>query len=83
MGQMSRAGTRLVVSEADAWSLSAELTAGSVQDDTTDTQTLCRHTLTLLTCKSGSSLWIPARGTELTQWLCAAGEFCVCVCVHA
>lgn len=55
MGQTSGAGIQLVVSEADAWPPSAELTVGSLQDDTT-TDTLGRHTLAWMTCKSGCSL---------------------------
>lgn len=55
MGQTSGAGIQLAVSEADPWPPSAELTVGSPQDDTT-TDTLRRHTLAWVTCKSGCSL---------------------------
>lgn len=41
MGQMSGVGIQLIVSDADTWSLSAELTVGSLQDDTIHTQMLC------------------------------------------
>lgn len=67
MGQMSGAGIQPIVSEADASSLGAELRAGSTQDDTTHAPTMHRRTLTWMTSKSGSKLWITARETELNS----------------
>lgn len=70
MGQMSAVGIQLIVSDADAWSLSAELTVGYLQDDATDTQMLCMIYWSYThmgVSKSGSSLWITARKTELNS----------------
>lgn len=87
MGQTSGAGTQLVVNKKDAWSLSADLIAGFLRNDTKEMKMLRTHPLTwMMTSKSRSSPWITARCAEFGRfltilWLCSVKARLCLVCM--